>query len=123
MKFLVFPFIFYIFNVPLTVENLRKELLKKNVLAREIVLAQAVLETGWFESYNCKKRNNIFGLWNSNRQEYFEFNSWQECVTAYKNMIQYRLKRDEHYYDFLNRIGYASDPNYKHKLKSIVKKL
>lgn len=35
-------------------------------------------------------------------------------------MIQYRLRENEDYYKFLNRIGYAEDPEYISKVKEIV---
>lgn len=35
-------------------------------------------------------------------------------------MIQYRLRENENYYQFLTRISYASDPDYIKKVKNIV---
>ena len=37
-------------------------------------------------------------------------------------MIQYRLRENEDYYQFLTRIGYAEDPQYITKVKGIVKR-
>jgi flagellum-specific peptidoglycan hydrolase FlgJ len=37
-------------------------------------------------------------------------------------MIQYKLRENEDYYKFLTRIGYAEDPEYINKVKSIVKR-
>lgn len=37
-------------------------------------------------------------------------------------MIQYRLRENEDYYSFIQRIGYAEDPNYISKVKGIVKR-
>ena len=84
----------------------------------DIVASQAVLETGHFKSYGCKKRNNLFGLWNHSKQEFYRFDSWEDSCHAYLSMIQYKYK-DGDYYAFLNDIGYASDPNYINKLKRI----
>lgn len=39
---------------------------------------------------------------------------------AYREWIQKRYKPPEDYYRFLQRIGYAKDPRYIHKLKQIV---
>lgn len=87
----------------------------------EIVYTQAILETGYFTSRICKEYNNLFGLYNSATQDYYRFNHWSESVVAYKNYIQYKYKGGC-YYEFLENIGYAEDPNYIKKLKRIVNK-
>lgn len=89
----------------------------------EIVYAQAVLETGWFTSDLLYNNNNLFGLYNSKSKQFFKFNNWHDSIKGYKNMIQYKYKNDEDYYDFLKRIGYAEDPKYINKLKILVNKL
>lgn len=88
----------------------------------EIVLAQAVLETGHYRSKLCKESNNLFGLYNNRKKDYFHFIHWSESVEAYKNFIQYKYQEGEDYYNFLSRIGYASDTLYIPKLKTIVKR-
>lgn len=88
----------------------------------EVVIAQAILETGYYRSEGCKRDNNLFGLYNSNKKEYFKFTHWSESVKAYRDMIQYRYKSDEDYYHFLDRIGYAEDSLYNNKLKNIIKR-
>lgn len=82
-----------------------------------IILTQAKLETGNYKSYQCRVNNNLFGLYNSAKMEYYKFNHWSESIEAYKKWIQYRLKDEEDYYFFLSRIGYAEDPDYISKLK------
>lgn len=84
-----------------------------------IIVTQAKLETGNYQSYQCKVNNNLFGLYNSSKKDYYKFNNWWESVEAYKNMIQYRYKNEENYYLFLSKIGYAEDPDYISKLKFI----
>jgi flagellum-specific peptidoglycan hydrolase FlgJ len=84
----------------------------------DIVTSQAILETGHFKSYSCKKRNNLFGLWNHAKQKFYNFDSWQDSCHAYLKMIQYKYK-DGDYYVFLKNIGYASDSEYINKLKRI----
>ena len=86
----------------------------------EIVYAQALLETGHFKSVGCLKHNNLFGLYNSKAKRYHRFDHWTESVIAYKKWIQERYKSPEDYYKFLDRIRYASDPEYTNKLKQIV---
>ena len=90
-----------------------------NIKHPRIVLAQAKLESGNYTSDHCVRRNNLFGLYNSKRKEYFYFNHWSESVEAYKNMIEYKHRDGEDYYEFLSRISYASDPKYIDKVKQI----
>lgn len=90
-----------------------------NIKHPRIVLAQAKLETGNYTSKHCINGNNLFGLYNSRKKEYFSFEHWHHSVKAYKDMIEYKHRDDEDYYEFLVRISYASDPNYISKVKRI----
>lgn len=101
-------------------ENLLEELKIQQIKYPEIVLAQALLETGHFKSKVCREKNNLFGLYNSKTKSYYSFNHWWESVVAYKKLIEYKHKPKENYFSFLERIGYAEDPNYINKIKSIV---
>ena len=83
------------------------------------VLAQAKLESGNYTSSHYRNRNNFLGLYNSRRKEYFKFNHWSECILAYKDMVEYKLREGEDYYQFLDRIGYAENPNYIKQVKQI----
>lgn len=87
---------------------------------KDIVYAQAVLETGHFKSKLCKK-GNLFGL--KGKKGYRHFKHWKESVKMYKEKIQNRYKHGEDYYHFLKRIHYASSPTYNQKVKQIVKRL
>lgn len=106
-----------------TPESVLKELKSKNVLFPEIVLAQSILETGWFKCNNCSMDvNNLFGLYNSKKKEYFPYANWEESINGYKRGIQYKYsEKYDDYYAFLDDINYAADPNYISKLKTIVK--
>ena len=88
----------------------------------DIVVAQSILETGHYHSNNCINNNNLFGLYNSKRGQYYKFDMWWKSVIAYRDMIQYKLKENEDYYKFLIRIGYAEDKDYVNKVNNIVKK-
>lgn len=90
-----------------------------NIKHPRIVLAQAKLETGNYTSKHCINGNNLFGLYNSRKKEYFSFEHWHHSVKAYKDMIEYKHRDDEDYYEFLVRISYASDSNYISKVKQI----
>ena len=88
-----------------------------------IVYAQAILETGHFNSNICKEYNNLFGLYNSYKKDYYRFKHWTESVEAYLKYIQYRYKPPNNYYKFLDSIGYAEDPEYTAKVKKIVNRI
>lgn len=93
------------------------ELKRNKIKHPDIVLAQAKLETGRYTSNVCKTHNNLFGLKRGNR--YRSYRHWTESVRAYKKLIQSRYKGGN-YYAFLERIGYASYPNYTLKLRDLV---
>ena len=90
-----------------------------NVKHPKIVLAQAKLESGNFTSNHYKKRNNFLGLYDSKRKEYYKFNHWTDCIQGYKDMIEYKLRDNENYYNFLRRIKYATSENYIRQIKQI----
>jgi flagellum-specific peptidoglycan hydrolase FlgJ len=90
------------------------ELHDLKVLAPNIVLAQAKLETGNFKSYLFKVSNNLFGFRNFNG--YIKYSSWKESVKAYKDW-QTRKYKGGDYYEFLENIKYAEDTLYVYKLK------
>ena len=60
----------------LTIPNLYKEIIRNRILYPKIVLAQAILETGWFRSSVCRNKHNLFGLTNPRTGKYYEFNHW-----------------------------------------------
>ena len=94
-----------------------QELINQGIKYPEIVLAQAKLETGFYTSNLCKKHNNLFGL--KHKRGYYKFNTWQESVTAYKEYVQYKYTNGD-YFQFLKKIGYASDPYYVQRVKSLL---
>ena len=99
-------------NLPeLTIPNLYKEIIRNGILYPKIVLAQAILETGWFRSSVCRNKHNLFGLTNPRTGKYYEFNHWTESVRAYYTKVQYKYKGGN-YLLWLDEIGYAEDPNY-----------
>ena len=99
-------------NLPeLTIPNLLEEIRQNGIKYPKIVLAQAILETGWFKSSVCRNKHNLFGLTNPRTGEYYEFTHWTESVTAYYTKVQYRYKSGN-YLLWLKNIGYAEDPGY-----------
>ena len=109
-----------------TPKEVLAELEKQNVKYPKIVLAQSIEETGWYKCKNCSMdKNNIFGLWNHKKQEYYKYDTWQLSIGGYKRGIQYKYDASKYkdYYEFLKKIGYASNPNYIPNIKQIIKKL
>ena len=95
----------------LTIPNLYNEIIRNGILYPKIVLAQAILETGWFRSSVCRNKHNLFGLTNPRTGKYYEFNHWTESVRAYYTKVQYKYKGGN-YLLWLDEIGYAEDPLY-----------
>ena len=106
----------------LTIPNLYAEIIRNGIRHRKIVLAQAILETGWFTSSVCRNKHNLFGLTNPRTGKYFEFGHWTESVRAYYTKVQYKYKGGN-YLLWLRKIGYAEDPRYVHSVIRVLKML
>ena len=103
----------------LTIPNLYAEIIRNGIRHPKIVLAQAILETGWFTSPVCRNKHNLFGLTNPRTGKYFKFDHWTESVRAYYTKVQYRYKGGN-YLLWLRKIGYAEDPRYVRSLSRIL---
>lgn len=104
----------------LTIPNLYKEIIRNGILYPKIVLAQAILETGWFSSSVCRNKHNLFGLTNPRTGKYYEFNHWTESVWAYYTKVQYKYKGGN-YLLWLDEIGYAENPRYTDSIINILR--
>jgi len=96
-------------------ENIYNELIRLEIKHPKIVLAQAILETGWFKSNISKSHKNIFGF---TRTKYLKFSSYLECIEYYAKWQKKYYKKGD-YYDFLDNYGYAEDSLYTSKLKQV----
>ena len=106
----------------LTIPNLYREIIRNGIRHPKIVLAQAILETGWFRSPLCRNRHNLFGLTNPQTGKYYEFNHWTESVRAYYTKVQYKYKRGN-YLLWLRDVGYSEDPRYIREVIRVLKHL
>lgn len=106
-------------------EAFKKALNKSNIKHKNIVLKQAILETGWFTSRIYRDNMNCFGFYYNG---FIKFRSIEKCIGYYERW-QSRHYEGGDYYEFLNClykdnkgdcIGYAKDSNYTKKLKKIV---
>jgi flagellum-specific peptidoglycan hydrolase FlgJ len=99
-----------------TIEQVRDEIQRQGIEHPEIVLAQSILETGWYKSHGCTHRKNLFGFyW---KGSYKKWSTWQESIKYYADW-QRRHYTGGDYYKFLESVGYASDLKYISKLKNI----
>ncbi|MFM7234377.1 MAG: glucosaminidase domain-containing protein [Flavobacteriales bacterium] len=77
-----------------------------NIAHKEIVMHQAIVETGWFRAEFLMSRNNLFGFRSKN---YLRFNNWKESVDYYEQWQKKRYTNPkEDYYKFLERIKYGA---------------
>jgi hypothetical protein len=100
-----------------TADEVFQYLCEKGIAHPEIVIRQAILETGWFKAPFLMSRNNIFGF---RTRQYMSFPSWQACADYYKQWQDKRYKDpSEDYYKFLVRVRYAvsSYPTHLKKVK------
>ena len=106
----------------LNIENLAKVLEQYHVKYPKIVIAQSLLETGYYTSRVCWECKNLFGLRRPSDGSYYKFDRWEDSVKAYRDYVQYKYKGGD-YLLFLNRIGYAEDKSYVLKVRQIAKTL
>lgn len=111
---------FFLENTP-SIESVLQACEYYNIKHSDIVVSQAILETGHFKSENCIKGNNLFGLFNSKTNKFFTFDHWTASVKAYRDKVQYRYSEGD-YYQWLETIGYAEDTAYIQKVKNIQKR-
>lgn len=120
--FLFFPFLFSnLYSQSSSqsfADNVFEYICSKEILHPEIVMRQAIIETGNFYPNHLMKKNNLFGFRVGGKC--LQFNSWQESVDYYKDWQTRKYTNpDENYYSFLVRIRYATSSQYIKKLKKV----
>ncbi len=114
-------------------ENLIEEISKLNFKYPYIVLAQAILETGKYESKIFKENNNLFGmkearvrlnLAKGTQFGHAYYDDWKESLADYAlwySTFAYKCKTEDQLYALLNK-QYAEANYYPQALKRIIKK-
>lgn len=116
-----------------TPEKLKAYILELNIRFPHIVYAQALLESGEFNSHIFKENKNLFGFkvaklrpttnLGENRGHAY-FDNWKDCVVDYafyQAAYLNDLRSEAEYYQYLGQ-NYAEDPGYVGKLKKIIEK-
>lgn len=83
----------------------------------DIVLRQATFESGWWNptlKSSWNSCNNTFGFFYKGK--YLKFDNMEHCIEYY-NWWQDQLYTGGDYYEFLERVGFATAPNYINELK------
>jgi uncharacterized FlgJ-related protein len=117
-------------------QSLYEEIVKQGIEYPEIVWAQAVLESGNFDSDVFHKNNNLFGMRLPERRRtvadgafhgYAKYGSWQESVEDYKLYQEYYFKdkkiSKKSYFSHLNRSYCEIGGQYSTRVKSIISKM
>ena len=103
---------------------------------KDIVIAQAILETGWFKSKNFKINNNLFGM----KQVYFRMTLADTVINGYSHypnlkqcLYDYCIKQlnreekiptnREQYFRYLDKIYSEMGTSYSSQLKDIIYRL
>ena len=113
---------------PFSVENLKSEIVKQGIKYPNIVLAQAVLESGHFDSDIFKENNNLFGmkkpsvrktLATGENRGHATFKNWVDSVRDYKMFQDQNGYSNLSVNDYMKKLGtdYCPNCNYEKKIK------
>lgn len=120
-----------VYDMPFSVDNLRRALEYSGIQHAEIVFFQAILETGNFTSEIFLRGQNLFGLKPARKRETtnigeFNYHSiykhWFDSILDLKLLQEYWNNKGydiNDYYVFLQSIRYATDPLYIQKLQNL----
>ena len=114
-------------------DALVEELKRLNVRFPHIVLAQAILETGYYESRIYNENNNLFGMKQARARAttalgtqlgHAYYNDWKESVVdyaLYQAAYLNKLRTEKKYLSYLDR-NYAEAKNYDKALVQIIER-
>lgn len=114
-------------------EALVEELKRLNVRFPHIVLAQSILETGYWESRIYQENHNLFGMKQARARAttakgtqlgHAYYDTWKESVTdyaLYQAAYLNKIRKEKQYLKYLDK-NYAEATNYDKKLEAIIEK-
>ena len=120
----------------LNVKNLTMAVWSLPFKHKDIVIAQAVLETGWFKSNHCTNNNNLFGM----KQCYTRMTTADSVINGFSHYPTWRMSvvdyyllqstresiitsNREAYFRYLDKVYSEEGRNYSNQLKDIINKL
>ena len=120
-------------SIKFTQDNLVKELKRLNVRFPHIVLAQSILETGYWESRIYQENNNLFGMKQARARAttakgtqlgHAFYDDWRSSVidyALYQAAYLNKLRTENKYLTYLD-INYAEAKNYDKNLIAIIER-
>ena len=120
-------------SIKFTQDNLVKELKRLNVRFPHIVLAQSILETGYWESRIYQENNNLFGMKQARARAttakgtqlgHAFYDDWRSSVidyALYQAAYLNKLRTEKKYLNYLDR-NYAEAKDYAKKLTTIIER-
>lgn len=120
----------------LTVKNLNYMVWSLPFKHKDIVVAQAILETGWFKSPTCINNNNLFGMKQVYTRSttsdtvlngYSHYRNWRQSVIDYYILQSTRESiiptTREQYYHYLDKVYSEVGRSYSSQLKDLIQRL
>lgn len=124
------------FQDSVTVDSLKMMVWSLPFKHKDIIVAQAILETGWFKSKNYQVNNNLFGM----KQVFSRATTADTTINGYSHypnwrmsVIDYYLKQStresiipttrEQYYHYLDKVYSEVGSSYSSQLKDIIGRL
>lgn len=118
---------------PFTQENFIRLIKETNIKFPHIVYAQALLETGNFESLVYTNNNNLFGMKQARVRcttakgtelNHAYYNNWKESVydyALYQNRYMYKITTEKDYFEALDATYAEIGKKYSKRLKELIK--
>jgi hypothetical protein len=97
------------------VDQVFEEICRLQIQHPQMVMRQAILETGWMRARFLMDRQNLFGF---RSRQYLKFDHWRDSVAYYKAWQERRYPSgEEDYAAFLQRVSYGNSSYVKHLRK------
>lgn len=131
----VFEYSAYFYKeVSIKNSSMRELLISHNIRFSNVVLAQTIHETGYYTSKVFKENNNPFGMKHNGRgyslgtkNGHANYKSIEDAIRDYAEwQLRYcpkSISNTEEYLLWLDKWGYAEDPDYIQKLRHHLKKM